>query len=131
MTNIKTNIVGGNIANLPKKAKKRNPDSEHDHTLHIADLTSTLFCKMGHCLDTNDKVVQSLLHLSGMDVSEPYEIKVVTDGSGYRTKNNEVVYGGVLYTGYKRFDYDEQMCDSLLNTQAGVAQLASILNLEV
>jgi len=126
-----TNIKGNAIANLPKKAKKRNPDAEFDHTLHIAELTSTLFCKMGHCLDTNDKVVQSLLHLSGMDVSEPYEIKVVTDGSGYRTKNNEVVYGGVLYTGYKRFDYDEQMCESLLNTQAGVAQLASILSLEV
>ena len=126
-----TNIKGNAIANLPKKAKKRNPDAEFDHVVHIAELTSTLFCKMGHCLDTNDKVVQSLLHLSGMDVSEPYEIKVVTDGSGYRTKNNEVVYGGVLYTGYKRFDYDEQMCDSLLNTQAGVAQLAIILNLEV
>lgn len=126
-----TNIKGNAIANTSKKAKKRNPDAEFDHTLHIADLTSTLFCKIGHCLDTNDKVVQSLLHLSGMDVSEPYEIKVVTDGSGYRTKNNEVVYGGVLYTGYKRLDYDEHMCESLLNTQAGVAQLASILNLEV
>ena len=126
-----TNIKGNNIANTSKKTKKRSPDAEHDYVLHIAELTSTLFCKMGHCLDTNDKVVQALLHLSGMDVSEEYEIKVVTDGSGYRTKNNEVVYGGVLYTGYKRLDYDEKLCDSLLNTQEGVAQLASILNLEV
>jgi hypothetical protein len=111
--------------------RPRSGEEEFDHTVHICDLTSTLFCKSGYCVTDNDRVVETLLYLSGMDVSEQFETKVVEDGSGYRTKGNEVVTGGVLYTGFKRYDYDEQSCERLLNTPEGVAQLVGILKLEV
>jgi hypothetical protein len=112
------------------KKPKHDANQEYNYTLHIADLTSTLFCKMGYCTTGDEKIIEGLLHLQGMDVQRNYDIKVVTDGSGFRTKNNQVVNGGVLYTGYKRLDYDEGVCDKLLNTMEGVNKLANILKLE-
>lgn len=103
---------------------------DYNYSVHIAELTSTLFCNEGYCVNSNDKLVDALLYLKGMDIKRGYEFKVFTHGEGYRTPQGEVVTGGILYTGYERKDYDPSVGERLLNTKEGVEDLVKALKLK-
>lgn len=103
---------------------------DYNYNIHIGELVNTLFCSHGYCLDTNERIIKTLLFLKGMDVEKGFTSTVFTNGEKYRTKDNQVVAGGILYSGYERHGYDSRIGDDLLNSEHGVEQLADLLGLK-
>jgi hypothetical protein len=75
-----------------------------DYVVSMSDIAQTTFCKEGHCLTMDDKVLKAVLFLFGMDINREYYESSLGEASFRSPLTNQVQTGGNIFTGYERTD---------------------------